>query len=120
MSIFSTIKGSDCNYRVSATRPILIKAKNDRMRKAIAIDLIVNLPLAFEISQSVPVKSVEVGKEFSVTLKLYSSKNVEGVDAEFVEFFEVLDADQRFDDFVRAHWMYPNYIAFDLTRIEPL
>ena len=59
-----------------ATRPILIKAKSNRMQKAVAIDLIVNLPLAFEISESVPVESVEVEKGFSATFKVYTSKNV--------------------------------------------
>jgi len=46
------------------------------MQKAVAIDLIVNLPLAFEISESVPVESVEVEKGFSATFKVYTSKNV--------------------------------------------
>lgn len=37
-----------------------------------------------------------------------------------MEFFEVLDVDQNFEDFVKAYWMYPNYIAFELTEIEPM
>jgi hypothetical protein len=120
LSTFSTFKGSDWNYRIIATIPILIKAKNDRMRKAVAIDLLVNLPFTFEISESVPVESVEVERKFSATLKVYTSKYVEGVESEFVEFFEVLDVDQSFEDFVKAYWMYPNYIAFELTGIESL
>lgn len=120
MSIFSTPKGFDWNYRIVATRPILIKARNDRLRKAVAIDLSIDLPFAFEISEDVLVEAVEVEKRFSATLKVYTLKNVEGVESEFVEFFEVLDVDQSFEDFVKAYWMYPDYITFELTRIEPL
>jgi hypothetical protein len=90
------------------------------MRKAVAVDLLVNLPFAFEISENIPVDAIKVEKRFSATLKVYTSKNVEGVESEYVEFFEVLDVDQRFEDFVKAYWMYPNHITFELTRIEPL
>ena len=90
------------------------------MRKAVAIDLSANLPFAFEIPENVPVETVKVEKTFSATLKVYTSKKVQNVANEFMEFFEVLDVDQSFEDFVKAYWMYPNYIAFELTRIEPL
>jgi hypothetical protein len=90
------------------------------MRKTVAIDLPTDLPFAFEISENVPVKSVNVEKQFSATLKVYTSKNMEDIEEEFVEFFEVLDADQSFEDFIEAYWIYPTRIAFELTRIEPL
>jgi hypothetical protein len=101
MSTFSTFKGQDWNYRITATRPILVKAKNDRMRKAVAIDLSTDLPFAFEISGDVSVESVEVEKRFSATLKVYTLRNVESAEKEFVEFFEVLDVDQSFENFQR-------------------
>ena len=37
-----------------------------------------------------------------------------------VDFFEILDVDQSFEDFVRAYWVYPKHVAFELTKIEPL
>jgi len=120
LPLFSSFKGPDWNYRIFATRPILIKARNDHLRKAVAIDLLVNFPFAFKVSEDVPVETVEVEKRFSATLKVYTSKNVEEVESEYVEFFEVLDVDQSFEDFVRVYWMYPNHIAFELTGIEPL
>ena len=118
MSTFSTFKGSDWNFRIFATRPILVKAKNDRMRKALAIDLLADLPFTFEVSEDVSVEAVEVEKKFSAALKVYTSKNVDDVESEFVEFFEVLDVDQSFEEFVKAYWMYPNNITFELTGIE--
>ena len=120
MSTFSSLKGSEWNFRIFATRPILVKAKNDHLRKVAAIDLLTNLPFAFEVTKDVSVKKVEVEKRFSATLKVYTSKNVEDVESEYAEFFEVLDVDQKFEDFVKAYWMYPNHVGFELTEIELL
>ena len=63
---------------------------------------------------------MEVEKQFLATLKVYTSKKVEGITSEYVEFFEDLDVDQSFEDFIKPYWMYPNYITFELIRIEPL
>ncbi|MBT0160126.1 hypothetical protein G4O51_09090 [Candidatus Bathyarchaeota archaeon A05DMB-2] len=120
MSTFSSFKGSAWNYRVIATRPILVKDKNDRLRKAVAIDLLSSLPFAFEFSNEISAEAVEVEKQFSATFKIYTSKNVQDVDSALIEFFEVLDVDQNFENFIRAYWIYPTLIIFELTRIEPL
>jgi hypothetical protein len=120
LSTSSTFKGSDWNYRIIETRPVLIKARNDRMRKAVAIDLSLDLPFAFEISPDVAMNEVKVERRFVATLKVYTSNSVEDVADEFVEFFKVLDVDQSFEAFVKAYWMYPNYISFELTKIEPM
>jgi hypothetical protein len=119
MSTFSTSKGTDWNFRIFATRTIKVKSRNDDMRKAVAIDLLVDLPFAFLISDNVSIESVEVEKNFSATFNVYTSKKIGEVKSGFVEFFEVLDVDQSFEDFVKAYWMYPNLIAFELTEIEP-
>lgn len=119
MSTFSTFKGSDWNFRIFATRMIKVKSRNDDMRKVVAIDLLVDLPFAFLISDSVSIESVEVEKNFSATFNVYTSKKVGEVESGFVEFFEVLDVDQSFEDFVKLYWMYPNLITFELTEIEP-
>ena len=90
------------------------------MRKAVATDKASGLPFAFEIPREISTDAVVVEKEFSATLKVYTSKSAQGLDSEFIEFFEVLDVDQSFENFVKAYWMYPTQIAFELTRIEPL
>lgn len=120
MSTFSTFKGSDWNFRIFATRTIMVKSRNDNLRKAIAIDLLADLPFAFLIADNVSIESVEVEKSFSATFNVYTSKKIGEVESGFVEFFEVLDVDQTFEDFVKAYWMYPNLIVFELTEIEPL
>jgi len=120
LSTAPSLKRPKWNFRILATRPILVKAKNDHLRKAVAIDLIVDLPFAFEVAKDVSIEKVEVEKRFSAMFKVYTSKNFEDVDSEHVEFFAVLDVDQKFEDFVKAYWMYPNHIAFEVAEIEPL
>jgi hypothetical protein len=108
------------NYRIFARRTILIKAKNDRMRKIVVLDLSTGLPFALEAAETLSMDSVEVEKEYSARFKVYTSQNLEGVDSEFVEFFEVLDVDQPAEDFIKAYWVYPDRIRFELVEVEPL
>ena len=41
-----------------------------------------------------------------------------GVDKDFIDFFEALDVDQNIEDFIKAYWVYPSKIRFELVDIE--
>jgi CHASE1-domain containing sensor protein len=58
------------------------------------------------------------GKEYIANLRVYTSKNVEDVDNEFTDFFEALDIDQGIEDFIKAYWVYPSKIRFELEEVE--
>ncbi len=120
MPVSSTFAGNHWNFRIFATRTILIKAKNENMRKAVAVDLLTDLPFSLHISENVPVESVETEKQFSASLNVYTTKDVGEVESGLIEFFQVLDVDQSFEDFVRVYWLYPSLIAFELTDLEPI
>ncbi len=94
LSTFSNSKKTDWNYRIIGIRPVLIKAMNIRIRKVIAIDLLTDLPFAFEVPENIKLEHVEIEKEYSATLKVFTLKNIRGVDTEHMEFFEALDVDQ--------------------------
>ena len=57
-------------------------------------------------------------KEYLAQLNVYTSKNLEGIDKEFVDFFGTLDIDQAIEDFIKAYWIYPRKIRFELAEIE--
>ena len=57
-------------------------------------------------------------KECLAQLKVYTSKNLEGIDEEFINFFDALDVDQALEDFIKAYWIYPSKIRFDLADLE--
>jgi hypothetical protein len=51
-------------------------------------------------------------------LKVYTSKSLYGIDAQFVNFFEALDVDQAMEDFIKAYCVYPSKIRFELAGVE--
>jgi hypothetical protein len=59
-----------------------------------------------------------MGKEYLVDLRVYTSKNMQGVDSDFIGFFEALDIDQSIEDFIKAYWLYPSKIRFQLESAE--
>jgi hypothetical protein len=111
---------SDWNYRLVDSRQVKVKGKSDDLRKVSVIDVLTNLPFPVEATTDFPMQSLEVEKGYFITFKIYTLKNVKGVATDFVEFFEVLDVDQTTEDFIKAYWLYPSYIRFELVEAEPL
>ena len=110
---------SKWNYRTIANRQIVIKAKNEDARKISAIDLLTKLPFAL-IATVFPLETIEAEKAYFATFKIYTLKDVTDVPSDFVEFFTVADVDQSVEDFIKAYWLYPSYIKFELTEIEQM
>jgi hypothetical protein len=113
-------KQSDWNYRTVDSRRILVKGKSDDLRKISAIDVLTGLPFPLEAPTDFNKQSLEKEKGYFVTFKIYTLKRVEEVPADFVEFFKVLDVDQKTEDFIKAYWLYPRYIKFELVEAGPL
>ncbi len=107
-------------YRIFDRRTISIKSKNEEVRKIAAVDLLTSLPFSIEIPKDVPLENVEVEKSYLVSLKVYTSKNIVGVAPDFTDFFEVVDVDQPIEDFIKAYWLYPKLIKFELVESEPI
>jgi hypothetical protein len=78
---------STWNFRVSEKRLIIIKTKNETVRKAAVLDRLTNLNFAVEIPKGSKMEALEIGKEYLVDLKVFTSKNIEGVQKDFVDFF---------------------------------
>src|SRR3989304_4393042 len=112
-------KESEWNYRITEQRQILVKAKNDRVRKVSVFDLSANLPFPLEAAEDFSLESLELEKGYFATLKIYTLKNVGKVEQDAVEFFEALDVDQSVEDFIKAYWLYPTPIRFELVEAEP-
>jgi hypothetical protein len=113
-------KPSDWNYRTVDSRRILVKGRSDDLRKLSVIDMLTGLPFLLEAPTGFNTQSLEKEKGYFVTFKIYTSKKAEEVPADFVEFFKVIDVDQKTEDFIKAYWLYPRYIRFELVEAEPL
>jgi hypothetical protein len=109
---------SDWNFRVFDKRLIVVKTKNESVRKVAVLDVLTNLMFVVELPDTISMQELSVNKEYLANLRVYTAKNVEGVDKEFVNFFEALDIDQSIEDFIKAYWVYPSKIRFELVDIE--
>jgi hypothetical protein len=85
-----------------------------------AIDLVTNLPFAIEVPHSISLDSVDLENAIYASLKVYTAENIGGVPQEYVEFFKVLDVDQSIEDFIKAYWLFPTLIRFELVEMEPV
>ena len=110
---------TDWVFRKSDRISVYIKAKNAQVRKLAAIDLSTNLPCGIYVPENVSVENVEVEKAYLAASKVYTARNVEGVAPEYIEFFKGLDVDQNAEDFIKAYWIYSEYIQFELVEMEP-
>ena len=111
-------KQSDWNFRITASREVVVKARNDAVRKVSVVDVLTNLPLPLEAPADFPMETLELEKTYYATFRVYTSKRVEGVTGEFVEFFTAVDVDQSMEDFIKAYWLYPNCVRFGLVEAE--
>jgi hypothetical protein len=115
---WSRSDAAEWNYRITNRRLVTVKAKNVNVHKMAVVDVLTNLPFAIEVKERDVLESLSTEKEYLVDLKVFSATNVEEVDSEFVNFFKVLDVDQKIEDFINAYWIYPEKIRFELADIE--
>ena len=109
---------SDWNYRKIEQRLIVVKTKNINVRKVAALDVLTNLSIAINVPEEISLENLQPETEYLAQLKIYTSENLEGVDKEFIDFFDALDIDQNIEDFIKAFWVYPSKIIFELVEIE--
>ncbi len=106
------------NYRTIDQRLIVVKIKNESVRKVAVLDVLTNVPIAVMVAADVDLDAVQPEKEYLAHIQVYTSKDMTGVDKDFISFFEALDIDQSIEDFIKAYWVYPNKIRFLLTELE--
>ena len=109
---------SDWNFRVFDKRLITVKTKNESVRKVAVLDVLTNLMFAVEVPDMISMQELSVDKQYLANLRVYTSKNVGEVDGDFIDFFEALDIDQSIEDFIKAYWIYPSKIRFELIDLE--
>ena len=109
---------SDWNFRVFEKRLIVVKTRNEAVRKVAVLDVLTDLMFAVEVPDMISMRELNADKEYLADLRMYTAKNVEGVEADFINFFEAVDIDQSIEDFIKAYWIYPSKIRFELIDIE--
>ncbi|MCW4017924.1 MAG: hypothetical protein NWF00_04495 [Candidatus Bathyarchaeota archaeon] len=119
MSVFPK-RSNNWVYRIFERRAVSIKAKNLDVRKIAAVDLQTSLPFGIEVPADISMEDVEIDTAYFVGLKVYTARDVTGVAPENIEFFKVVDVNQSIEDFIKAYWLYPKLIKFELSKVESL
>jgi hypothetical protein len=109
---------TDWSYRKTDQRLIVVITKNENVHKAAVLDVLTNLTFAINVPEDIPMEDLQPEKEYLTQLKVFTSKNLEGIDKEFFNFFDALDVDQATEDFIKAYWIYPSKIRFELAEVE--
>lgn len=116
----SSLKSNpDWIFRIFDRRIISINAKNDQVRKVAAVDILTGLPFGVDVTVNVSFNDLNIGKTYHAQLKVYTSRNVQEVAPEHIDFFKILDVDQTIEDFIKAYWLYPKLVKFELATVEP-
>ena len=109
---------TDWNYRKTDQRLIVVKTKNENVHKVAVLEVLTNLTFAINVPENIPMEDLQPEKEYLAQLKVFTSKSLEGIDKEFFNFFDALDVDQATEDFIKAYWIYPSKIRFELAEVE--
>ena len=109
---------SNWNFRVFDKRLVTVKNKNESVRKVAVMDTLTSLMFAIEVPEMISMNELVVNTVYLANLRVYTSKNVGDVESDFVDFFSALDVDQNIADFIKAYWIYPSKIRFELDEIE--
>ena len=68
---------SDWNFRVFDKRLIIVKTKNESVRKVAVLDVLTNLMFAVEVPDMISMQELSLDTEYLANLRVYTSKNVE-------------------------------------------
>ncbi len=109
---------TEWSFRILEKRLVVVKTKSESARKIAVQDVLTNLMFMVHASEAVDMQKLEANSEYLFNLNVYTSKNVGGVKEDFVNFFEAVDIDQEMEDFIKAYWVYPTKIRFELVEVE--
>jgi hypothetical protein len=114
----ASLTESDWNFRILDKRLVVVKTKNESTHKVAVLDMLTNLMFTAQVRQTISIEQLTENQQYLFNLNVYSSKNIEGVERDFVSFFEAIDIDQSMEDFIKAYWVYPTKIRFELVEVE--
>ena len=114
----TSLTESDWNFRIIDKRLVIVKTKNENILKIAVLDILTNLMFTVQVPATINMQQLTANQQYLFNLKVYTSKNIEGIEVDFVSFFALVDIDQTMEDFIKAYWAYPTKIRFELVEIE--
>ena len=118
ITMSSSLAENDWNFRILDKRLGIVKTKNEPTAKIAVLDSLTNLSFIVQAPQTTIIKQLSINHKYLLTLRVYTSKNIENVEKDFISFFEAIDIDQPMEDFIKAYWVYPTKVRFELVEVE--
>jgi hypothetical protein len=112
---------SGWNFRALEKRLATVKSKAENVGKIAVLDALTNLMFTVEVHgdvSAIPIAQLAAGKQYLLNLKVLTSKNLDDVKADAISFFQAVDIEQSMDDYIKAYWLYPSKIRFQLVEAE--
>ncbi len=109
---------NEWNFRIIEKRLVLVKSKNEATRIIVALDFHTNMVFTVEAAAAVDMEDITLDCEYLFTINVYTAKNLDDVEKNFIGFFEAVDVDQEMEDFIKANLIYPDKIHFELVEVE--
>jgi hypothetical protein len=109
---------TEWNFRILDKRLVTVKTKSEGIRKIAVLDVLTNLMFTVHASEAVDMQTIAPNTEYLFSLNVYTAKNPGDINKDFVNFFEAVDIDQDMEDFIKAYWVYPTKIRFELIEVE--
>jgi hypothetical protein len=112
---------SGWNFRTIEKRLVVVKSKAEAVGKIAVLDVLTNLMFTVEVHEGIsamPITELSAGKQYLLNLRVITSKNLDDVKADAISFFQAIDIEQSMDDYIKAYWLYPGKIRFQLVEAE--
>ncbi len=112
---------SGWNFRALEKRLATVKSKAEAVGKIAVQDVLTNLMITVEVQKGIsatPITELSAGKQYLLNLRVITSQNLDTVKPDAISFFQSIDIEQSMDDFIKAYWLYPSKIRFQLIEAE--
>jgi len=112
---------SGWNFRALEKRLATVKSKAEAVGKIAVQDTLTNLMFTVEVQKDIsatPIAELSAGKQYLLNLRVITSQNLNDVKADAISFFQAVDIEQSIEDYIKAYWLYPSKIRFQLVEAE--
>jgi len=109
------------NFRALEKRLATVKSKAEAVGKIAVQDTLTNLMFTVEVQKDIsatPIAELSAGKQYLLNLRVITSQNLNDVKADAISFFQAVDIEQSIEDYIKAYWLYPSKIRFQLVEAE--
>jgi hypothetical protein len=97
------------------------RARLKRSGKIAVQDTLTNLMFTVEVQKDIsatPIAELSAGKQYLLNLRVITSQNLNDVKADAISFFQAVDIEQSIEDYIKAYWLFPSKIRFQLVEAE--